>query len=102
MTKTTLFIGLCDKDTKAQEITTLDAYKVASNIFAQTTGGATIYEGVGVYTHDNGDIVQEATLICIVYGSEKETILKAADQLKVALNQESIAIETTESNSMFY
>jgi len=102
MTKTTIYVGLCDKDTKEQEISTLNAYKVASNIFTSTTGGATIYEGVGVYTHDNGDVVQEATLICIVYGSETETILKAADQLKVALNQESVVIETTESNSMFY
>ena len=102
MTKTTLYIGLCDKETKAQEITTVDAYKIATNIFAKTTGGATIYEGVGVYTHDNGEIVQEATLICVVYGSEMETILKAADQLKVVLNQESVVIETTESNSMFY
>lgn len=32
MRKLTLMIGLNDKDTKQQEITTLDAYKVVGNI----------------------------------------------------------------------
>lgn len=40
MTKTTICVGLLDKDSKRQEVTTLDAYKVAANIFAATTGGA--------------------------------------------------------------
>lgn len=30
--KFTLFIGLCDKDTKQQEVTTLNAYKILDNI----------------------------------------------------------------------
>lgn len=101
MIKTTLCIGLLDKDTKHQEVNTLDAYKVAANIFAATTGGATITEGTGVYTHDDGTVVIEPTLVCVIYGAEKEDILKAAHQLKVALNQEAIAMEQCESNSQF-
>lgn len=57
MTKTTMCIGLFDKVTKVQEINTIDAFKVAANIFAETTGGATITEGTGVYTHDDGTII---------------------------------------------
>ena len=102
MQKTTLFVGLLDKDTRKQEIATSEAYDLAGNIFCATTGGATIYEAKGVYTHNDGSVIQENTLVCIIYGSEKETILKAADLLKAALNQESIAIETVESPSEFY
>ena len=102
MTKTTICVGLLDKDSKRQEVNTLDAYKVAANIFAATTGGATITEGTGVYTHDNGEIVIEPTLVCVVYGSDAGTIEKEAAQLKVALNQEAVTIETVESNSRFF
>lgn len=102
MKKFTMCIGLLDQTTKQQEINTVDAFKVASNIFAQTTGGATITEGRGVYTHNDGTIIIESTLVCTVYGSTIETIKKTADILKAIFNQESIAIEETESNSIFY
>ncbi len=102
MKKITLYIGLNDKDSKIQEINTVDAYKIVTNVFTEATGGATIYEGRGVYTHNNGEIVQETTLICIVYDADISTVKRAADFLKVALNQESIAIETAEINSEFY
>ena len=102
MKKFIMCVGLLDKDTKNQEINTLDAFKVASNIFAEITGGATITEGRGVYTHEDGTVVIEPTLVCTIYGGVIEQIKKAADLLKTALNQESVAIEETESNSMFY
>ena len=102
MKKTTMCIGLLDKDSKHQEITTLDAFKVAANIFAETTGGATITEGTGVYTHDDGTIVIEPTLVCVIYGSDTATIERAANMAKIALNQESVTIETVESNSRFF
>jgi len=102
MIKTTICIGLFDKDSKQQEITTLDAFKVVSNIFAETTGGATITEGMGVYTHDNGEVVIEKTLVCVIYGADQEQIEKAATMAKAALNQEAVTIEVTESNSRFF
>ena len=101
MLKTTIFVGLNDKVTKQQEINTLDAFKVAANIFAETTGGATITEGTGVYTHDDGTIVIEKTLVCVVFGATTEQVEKACEMLKIALNQESVATETCESNSRF-
>lgn len=102
MIKTTICIGLLDKDTKRQEITTLDAFKVAANIFAETTGGATITEGTGVYTHDDGTVVIETTLVCVIYGANTEQVERAASMAKVALNQEAVTIEVTESNSRFF
>ena len=101
MKKYTLYIGLNDKDSKHQEITTLDAYKVASNVFCQYTGGATISEAMGVYTHDDGTIITEKSLRCEIYGAEIGVIMRAANELKVAFNQESILIETVETTSYF-
>lgn len=102
MKKFTMYVGLNDKDTKKQEIATLEAYKVATNIFCEYTGGATIYEGSGIYTHNDGTIITEKTLVCIVFSEDPEAIKKAASALKIAFNQEAIAIESTETNSFFF
>ena len=101
MKKYTLYIGLNDKDSKQQEISLLDAYKVATNVFVETTGGATISEAKGIYTHDDGTIVVETSLRCEIFGAEDDQIMKAVDILKVAFNQESIAVESAEVNSCF-
>lgn len=102
MKKFTMYVGLNDKDTKKQKIATLEAYKVATNIFCEYTGGATIYEGSGIYTHNDGTIINEKTLVCIVFSEDPEAIKKAASALKIAFNQEAIAIESTETNSFFF
>ena len=70
--KIILFVGLFDKDSKAQEVTTLDAYKVASNLVTDIIGFGTITEAVGIYTHDDGTIVNEPTLRIEVSGVELE------------------------------
>lgn len=100
MKKYTLYIGLNDKDTHNQEINTLDAYKVVSNILT-ACGGATVTEGRGIYTHDDGAIVQEPTLVCTIFAAPEESVRDAALQIKTALNQESIAFEITDVTSMF-
>ena len=100
-TKYVLYCGLNDQDTKTQEISTLDAYKIACNIFVEVTGGATITEAKGVYTHDDGTIVVETTLRCEVFGAELVQIRKAAEMLKVAFNQESVAMERVISEAEF-
>ena len=42
MKKFTLYLGLNDKDTKRQEIATLEAYKITTNLLTSYTDGATI------------------------------------------------------------
>ena len=98
MTKYTLYIGLNDKDTKRQEIQTIEAFKICSNIFKATTGAATISEATGIYTHDDGsgEIVIEKTLRCEITMTTHEKIIEAAEMIKKALNQESILIETAD------
>ena len=102
MKKYTICVGLFDKDSKRQEVNTLDAYKIACNLFARHTGGATITEGQGIYTHESCEIVVEPTLVCMVYGATLEAVETVASALKDALNQESVSIECADVNSWFF
>lgn len=102
MKKYIVIIGLNDKDSKKQEISTLDAFKILQNIFVEVTGGATISECKGVYTHNDGSTVCENSLRCEIYNSDKESVERACGMAKIALNQESVAIETCEVHSFFF
>ena len=99
--KIILFVGLFDQTSKAQEITTLDAYKVASNLVTDIIGFGTITEAVGIYTHDDGTIVNEPTLRIEVSGIDIESMKRLALALKSAFNQESIGFEVVKSDFSF-
>lgn len=99
--KIILFLGLFDKDSKAQEVSTLDAFKIASNLLTDIIGFGTITEAVGVYTHDDGAIVNEPTLRIEVSNVELEPMKRLAIALKQAFNQESVAFEVVHSDFNF-
>ena len=92
--KYTLYIGLNDKDTKTQKVSTLEAYKVLENLLLNyNVVGATIFEAKGLYKHDNGDYVIENTLRVEIMFVEKAIIKKIVENAKTILNQESIAVQ---------
>lgn len=101
MTKYTLYIGLNDKDTKQQQIDTMEASKIVQNVLTDTTGGGTIFSATGVYRHDNGAIVIENTLRVELVAVAMEAVRGAVDIIKAALNQESIILQTENVQSMF-
>lgn len=92
--KITLYVGLNDKDTKEQRIDTLEAVKIATNIITANTGGGTLYNAKGIYTHENGVIVIENTLRIELYNCKPEPLKTIITTLKATLNQESIIKET--------
>ena len=100
--KFTLYLGLNDKDTKRQEISTLEAYKVVSNILAKDFGGGTIFEAQGIYKHEDGSVVIEKTLRIEILFAELPQIKILVELLKKMFNQESIAVqeENIESSLM--
>lgn len=102
MKKTTLYIGLNDKDSKVQKIDTLEAYKIVYNIlFSYGIDGATIYNATGIYKHDNGTIVIENTLRVELFDTIDKQIIAAISSLKIALNQESIIRQDENVTSEF-
>ena len=95
----TLYLGLNDKDTKTQQISTLEAYKVVSNLISADFDGGTIYEATGIYRHENGTIVTEKTLRIELLFCEREDVRKLVDVLKKMFNQESVAVQEEIINS---
>ena len=97
MTRYTLTIGLFDKDTKRQKISSDMALKIVSDLVVQTVGYGTIHTGNGIYTHVNGSIVIEPSLVFFVEGEKdlKNKVKTLAWQIKKALNQESVMLEET-------
>ena len=93
MDKYILYVGLNDKDTKTQKIDTLSAYKLTNNILLNYVEGATVTQSKGIYKHNNGNVVIENTLIIELLFTDKTTVETIAKELKMALNQESIAIQ---------
>ena len=100
MRKITLYIGLNDKDTKLQEVNTLDAYKMVSNVIGV---GCTITEGRGIYKHDDGTVVSEVSLVVELLDFEntltREWVKSKVEQIKTILNQESVAVQEQEVKS---
>ena len=97
MIRYTLTIGLYDKDTKRQKISSDMALRIVSDLVVQTVGYGTIHNGNGIYTHNNGSIVVEPSLVYFVDGEKdlKDKVKTLAWQIKKALNQESIMLEET-------
>lgn len=98
--KYTLYVGLNDKDSKLQEVSTVDAYKIIVNI-CKTSGldGFTIGEATGFYVHEDGEVVTEKSLrIEILFATEKQ-VNNIIKQVKLALNQESIVKQVEEVTS---
>lgn len=93
-----LFIGLNDKNTLAQEISTQEA----RGIIARVCGDCTLSEAAGVYTmQTNGVQVSENTVICDLFGRTWSEVVGICEALKIALNQESIAIMEVKNPTTF-
>lgn len=94
MKKFTLYLGLNDKDTKTQLISTLESYKMVANILKQEGfEGATIFEAVGLYKHDDGTFVTESTLRIEILDFNQLGVKNLVKTLKLVFNQESVAVQ---------
>lgn len=101
--KHVLFVGLFDKDTKAQKIGSLAARDILQNILLSSgLDGATLSDAVGIYKHENGTFVIEPSIRIEILFSTDSQIRKICDQIKIALNQESVAVETQITDSRLY
>lgn len=90
--KFTFYVGLNDKDSKVQEISTIEAYKVCMNIVKNYADGGTIFEADGFYKHEDGTVVVEKSLKIEVMFISEDTAHKIVNDVKKALNQESVAV----------
>ena len=100
--KTTLYIGLNDKDSRVQLIDTVEAVKIVTSLLRGVNiDGATVYNATGIYTHNDGSIVIENTLRVELFEASEADVLKGVELIKVALNQESIIVSNEIVESKF-
>ena len=92
--KYNIYIGLNDKDSKKQEVSTRKAKEEVIKILnANNITGLTLYEVMGVFKHEDGFITFEKSLKVELLEVKKEEVLKSINELKKALNQECIMLE---------
>lgn len=94
ITKYNIYIGLNDKDSKKQEVSTRKAKEEVIKILNNNNiTGLTMYEVLGVFKHKNGNVVFEKSLKVELLEVEEEEVVNSIQELKTALNQESILLE---------
>ena len=102
MIKYNIYIGLNDKDSKKQEVSTRRAREEVIKILNNNNiTGLTIYEVTGVFQHEDGTLTFEKSLKVELLEVKKEDVKKSIQELKKALNQESILIEEEEKKISF-
>ncbi|MEG0979395.1 MAG: hypothetical protein RR911_07600 [Oscillospiraceae bacterium] len=87
-----LFIGFNDKETKTQLISTAQATELIENIAFKYFPRFSLTLSRGGYKNKSGNTFRENGAILDVISTNIETITNVADELEVALNQNSILI----------
>lgn len=102
ITKYNIYIGLNDKDSKKQEISTRRAKEEVIKILNDNNiNGLTMYIVDGVFKHEDGQVVQEKSLKVELIEVEEKEVLKSIEELKKTLNQESILLEKEKKEISF-
>lgn len=100
--KYTLYIGLNDKNTYTQLLSTEDAANKVTDIALKYVDGFTQLSGKGAYKDEKGIITHENCLIFEFYDTNEEQIKAIMDEVLQELNQKSILIEKQRVNYEFY
>ena len=100
MLKFTVIVGLNDKDTKKQEVRHEQAYnRIIKILHNNGVEGATFTECKGLYIHENGEAVFENSIKIELLFIEETAVKNICKELKIALNQESVIMETINLDS---
>lgn len=98
----TLCIGLNDQDTNTQLISTDDARELVNEICLKYVDGFTGSPAWGAWTDENGEMVNEQTLVYTFHGTTRENVVAIMDEVLTALNQSSILMLTDSCDPLFY
>lgn len=100
--KYTLYIGLNDRDTYSQKISTSDARQIVDEICARHTDGYTSFNGAGGWVDSSGVLTQEETLVYMFYDIDENHLTQIMDEALDALNQSSILVEKDQAAYTYY
>ena len=99
-----MYVGTNDKETYHLEIPIEEARNIVFNtMMDHFSDGFTMYEAKGVWRDEKNLITLEYTFVCILESVDRAEVYKAADELLVALNQNTIlVVENLASAVTFY
>ena len=97
-----LYIGTNDKDSYRQIIPTEEAKAMVNEICSRHVDGFTASEAVGGWMDEKGVLTQETTLVYVITGASEQQVLSIMNEALVALNQNSILVESRSVRSAFY
>ena len=97
-----MYVGTNDKDTYKPEHSEEEARDIVDQICLKYFEGYTLQDATGSWTDEKSNITHEYTLVCYFDDADKETVYKAADDIRRELNQNTILIEQDYINIDFY
>ena len=97
-----MYIGTNDKETYAPKYTEQEAKDIVDNICLKYFEGYTLQEATGSWIDEKSNVTHEYTIVCYFDGADKESVYKAADEIIVALNQNTLLIESSTINMDYY
>lgn len=95
----TMMIGLNDKETKKQEISTDVALNIVKSLCWEMFEGSTVSLAYGLYKHDDGEKVSENTIRVELMMVNESQVKQFVETIKKALNQESVLVIKAEIKS---
>ena len=98
MTEMQVYIGLNDSDTQKQMFHTGLYISVLKKVCYSFKVPFSFSVAEGGYFHENGDYVQEKTLVLTFYDVERETVDKLAGELCALFHQESVMVTESEAS----
>lgn len=97
MKEVLMYVGLNDKDSKVQEVSTDKAKEIITSI----VGDNTMQVVQGTYTHEDGTQVNETTLKVELFRDSADRLRVECEDIKRLLNQESIFCKVTDIEGLF-
>ena len=102
VTRYTLYIGLNDKDSDTQEISTEQAREIVDEICCKYVGGFTAFQAQGGWTDEGGALTKENTLVYMFSYADEAQITAIMDEVIPALNQSVILVHVDTVQSAYY
>ena len=94
-TRTQVYIGLNDGDTKKQRFDTDRYVSIMKRVCSQYGTPFSFNIMAGGYVHDNGEYTEETTIVITFIDVPQKTVNEIAEDLCVFFRQESVLITTS-------
>lgn len=100
--KWTVYIGLNDKDAAIPLHSSEEAKSRLNAVAAKHVAGFTVHTAEGFWLSDSGRQFREDSLIYDFLGATEQQVTAVIEEMKTAMNQESVLVERNETLSAFY